>query len=49
MDIKKNSSFLILGNLEVNIKDLEALTLMGPVRENLVLDPLAVLHLNNRL
>ena len=35
---------------EVNIKDLQALTLVGTDRENLVLDPLAlaVQHLNNQ-
>ena len=37
------------GNLSVNRKDLQALTLMGPTRENLVLDSLAVQHLHNQL
>ena len=31
------------------MKDLPALTLVGPTRNNPVLDPLAVLHLNNHL
>ena len=30
-------------------KDLRALTLVGPTRENPGLEPLAVLHLNDRL
>ena len=30
-------------------KDLQALTLVGPTRENPVLDPLAVQHLDNLL
>ena len=29
--------------------DFQALTLVGPTREDPVLDPLAVLHLDNRL
>ena len=33
----------------MNIKDLQALTLVGPTREDLILDPLAVLHLDNQL
>ena len=33
----------------VKRKDLQALTLSGPPRENPVLDPLAVLHLDNQL
>ena len=33
----------------MNRKDLQALTLVGPSRDNQVLDPLAVLHLDNRL
>ena len=33
----------------VNRKDLRALTLVGPTRDNLVIDPLAVLHLDNQL
>ena len=32
-----------------NEKDLQALTLVGPTREKLILDPLAVLHLDTRL
>ena len=39
----------ILWNFQANIKDLQALTLVGPTRENLILDPLSVLHLDNRL
>ena len=30
----------------MNIKDLQALTLVGPTRENHVLDPFAVQHLD---
>ena len=33
----------------VNRKDLQALNLVGPTKDNPVQDPLAVLHLNNRL
>ena len=33
----------------VNRKDLRALTLVGPPRDNPEQDPLAVLHLHNRL
>ena len=33
----------------VNRKYLQALTVVGPTRDNLVLYTLAVLHLNNRL
>ena len=33
----------------MNRKDLRALTLEGPPRENPELDPLAVLHIDNRL
>ena len=32
-----------------NKKDLQALTLVGPTRENLIVDLLAVLHLDTRL
>ena len=32
-----------------SIQNLRASTLVGPIRENLVLDPLAVQHLDNRL
>ena len=35
------------GELLVNKTDLGALTLLGPTREDPVLDPLAVLHLDN--
>ena len=34
---------------DVSLKDLLALTLVGPMRGNLALDPLAVQHLNNWL
>ena len=33
----------------MSIRALQALTLVGPTRENLLLDPLAELHLDNRL
>ena len=33
----------------MNRKELRALTLVGPTRDNPVLEPLAVLHINNRL
>ena len=33
----------------MNRKDLQALTLDGPTRDNIVLDPLAVQHLDNQL
>ena len=33
----------------VNRKDLQALTLVGPPKDNLEPDPLTVLHLDNRL
>ena len=45
----KCSLFLTLRGLLVNRKDLQALTLVRPTQKNLVLDPLAVLHLDNRL
>ena len=41
--------FSIQGSFSVNRKDLRALTLLGPTRENLLLDPLAVQYLNNQL
>ena len=41
--------FSIQCNFSVNSKDLQALTLVGPRRENQVLDPLAIQHLNNGL
>ena len=44
-----NILFSTLRELSVNWKDLQALTLVGPTRDNLVLDPLAVLHLKNWL
>ena len=37
------------GEPSVNRIDLQALTLEGPTRNNLVLDPLAELHLDNQL
>ena len=33
----------------MNRKDLQALTLVGPTRDNPELDPLAILHLYNQL
>ena len=45
----KCSLFSIHWNFSENRKVLWALTLVGPTRENLVLDPLAVQHLDNRL
>ena len=44
-----HSLLLIKRELSVNRKDLRALTLVGPTRNNRILDPLAVLHLDNRL
>ena len=44
----KKSGFQIpnvKGNFSVNRKDLKALTLVGPTREDIVLDPLGVQHL----
>ena len=43
------SLFQTLRELSVNRKVLQALTLVGPTRENPVPDPLAVLHLDNQL
>ena len=43
------SLFSTNGNFWVNIKDLQALTLVGPTKENLVDGPLAVLSLDNQL
>ena len=45
----KCSLFQTLKEPIVNRKDLRALTLVGPTRSNLVLDPLAKLHLDNPL
>ena len=36
-------------NILVNKSDVQALTLAGPTREDPVLDPLAVIHLDNQL
>ena len=33
------------GNFKVNVKDLQALTTVGPTKESLILDPLVVQHL----
>ena len=41
--------FPTLREPSVNRKDFTALTLVEPTRDNPVLDPLAVLHLNNRI
>ena len=43
-EIKCNST---LGESSVNTKDLQALTLVRPPRDNKKSDPLAVLHLDN--
>ena len=42
--------FFIFNTKELfrELKNLWALTLVGPTKENLVLDPLAVQHLNNQ-
>ena len=45
----KCNLFPTSGEPSVNRKDLLALTLAGTTNKNLVLDPLAVLHLDNRL
>ena len=45
----KCSLFQTLWEPSVDRKDLQALTLVRPTRNNLVLDPLAVLNLDNRL
>ena len=42
-------SWVITGEPSVNRKDLRALTLVGPTRDNLLLDTLPVLDLDNRL
>ena len=44
---KRNDEKFIL--VLTDRKDLRALTLVGPTRENLVPDPLAVQHLDNRV
>ena len=48
--LKINQVFFILQTrkLSVNRKDLQASTLVGLTGENPTLDPLAVLHLDNR-
>ena len=46
---KKCSSFSTLREPSVNRKDLRAVTLVEPPKDNLEIDPLAVLHLNNQL
>ena len=45
----KCSLFSMQGNFSANRKDLWALTLVGLTSKNLVLDPLGVQHLDNRL
>ena len=45
----KKLLFQTLREPPVNRKDLRALTLVGPTRDNPLLDPLAALHLDNRL
>ena len=47
--LTKCSLFQTPWELSVNRKDLRALILVGPTRDNPVPDPLAVLHLDNRL
>ena len=47
--LNKCSLFTTLREPSVKLKDLQTLTLVGPTRDNSVLDPLAVLHLNYRL
>ena len=42
-----SSLFSTLREPSVNRKDIQVLTLVGPTIDNLVLDPLAVLQLNN--
>ena len=39
--------FSTSGEPSLNRKDLQALTLVRPTRDNPVLDPIAVIHLNN--
>ena len=45
----KCSLFSIQGNFSVNRKDLQASNLVGPTRENQVIDLLAVQQLDNQL
>ena len=45
----KCSLFQTLREPPVKSKDLQALNLVGPTRDNLVLDPLDVLHLDIQL
>ena len=47
--LNKCSLFSTLREHSVNRKDLQALTLVGPPRDNPEQDPLAILHLENRL
>ena len=47
--LTKSDLFSTLREPAVNRKYLRALTLVGPTRNNLVLDLLAVLHLDNQL
>ena len=45
----QRSLISIQGNFPVNIKDLPALSLVGPVKEKPVSDPLSAQYLDNRL
>ena len=45
----KCSLFQTLMEPTLNIKELRALTLVGPTQNNPVSDPLAVLHFDNQL
>ena len=47
--VLKCTLFSVEGNFSVNIKDWDALILLGPTRKNLVSDPLAVNYLNQPL
>ena len=46
---KKCTLFSIQGNFSVNRKDLQASNLVGPTRENQVINLLAVQQLDNQL
>ena len=47
MQVEDYSLFSTLREPSVIRKDLQALTLVRPTRDNSVLDPLAVLHIDN--
>ena len=46
-EIKQVFFFSTLREPSLNVKDLPALTLVGPLGDNPEIDPLAVLHLDN--